>query len=98
VCTACASTRALAHHMKMLWPHRHCREALASEQALLEALSALTAASRDSAGSVLQTLGAALTVLEPAIDAVLIFRPDGEELICVFAHGGRAEYFREIRL
>ncbi len=84
--------------MKMPFLHGHCREALRSERALLEALGALTAASRDSAAAVLQTLGAALAVLDPAIDAVLVFRPDGEELACVFAGGGRAEYFRDLRL
>ena len=84
--------------MKVPSLHGRCREAIRSERALLEAVSALTAASRDSAGTVLRTLGAALTVLEPAIDAVLVFRPDGEELSCVFAGGRRAEYFRDLRL
>ncbi|HEX5274786.1 MAG TPA: GGDEF domain-containing protein [Candidatus Rubrimentiphilum sp.] len=84
--------------MKMPSLHGRCREALRSERALLEAMSALTAASRDSAGAVLQTLGAVLPVLDPAIDAVLVFRPDGEELACAFSGGGRAEYFSGLRL
>jgi diguanylate cyclase (GGDEF)-like protein len=84
--------------MKVPSLHARCRETLRSERALLEAVCTLTAASRDSAGSVLQTLGAALTVLDPAIDAVLVFRPDAEELACAFTSGGRAEYFRESRL
>jgi diguanylate cyclase (GGDEF)-like protein len=84
--------------MKMPSLHGRCRETFASERAMLEAVTALAAASRDSAASVLQTLGAALAFLEPAIDAVLVFRPHGEELICAFAEGGRAEYFRELRL
>ncbi len=78
--------------------HGRCREAVRSERALLEAVSALTAASRDSAAAVLQTLEAALAVVDPAIDAVLVFRPAGEELACMFAGGGRAEYFRDLRL
>lgn len=84
--------------MKVPSLHGRCRAAVRSERDLLEAVSAVTAASRDSAGTVLQTLAAALAVLDPAIDAVLVFRPDGEELACTFAGGGRAEYFRDLRL
>ncbi len=84
--------------MKVPSLHGRCREAARSERALLEAVIALTAASRHSAGTVLQTLGAALAVLDPGIDAVLVFRPDGEDLACVFAAGGRAEYFCDLRL
>ena len=58
----------------------------------------MTAASRDSAQALLQALAAALTALEPAIDAVLVFHPDGDELRCSFAAGGRAEYFHGLRL
>lgn len=84
--------------MKMPFLHARCREAVRSERALLGAVCALTGASRDSAGSVLQRLGDALPVLDPAIDAVLVFRPEAEELACVFASDGRAEYFRDSRL
>jgi diguanylate cyclase (GGDEF)-like protein len=84
--------------MKVPSLHGRCREALHSERALLEAVSALTAASRDSAATVLQTLAAALAVVDPAIDAVLVFRPEGEELACAFAGGERVEYFRDLRL
>lgn len=58
----------------------------------------MMAASRDSAQALLQALAAALTALEPAIDAVLIFHPDGDELRCSFSAGGRAEYFHGLRL
>jgi diguanylate cyclase (GGDEF)-like protein len=84
--------------MKVPSLHARCLEAVGAERALLEAVCTLTAASRHSAGSVLETLGAALAVLDPAIDAVLVFRPDAEDLACVFAAGGRAEYFAELRL
>lgn len=84
--------------MKLPSPHGRCLETLRSERALLQAVCALTAASRDSAASVLHTLGAALAVLDPAVDAVLVFRPDAEELNCVFTAGNRAEYFRDLRL
>ncbi len=84
--------------MKVPSLHGRCFEALYAERALREAVIAVTAASRDSALAVLQTLGAALPVLDPAIDAVLVYVPDGEELRCAFAGGGRAEYFRDARL
>lgn len=78
--------------------HVRCRAAARSERALLEAVGAVTAASRDSAVASLQALAAALTSLEPAIDAVLVFRPDGEELHCSFCSGGRTQYFDGFRL
>ncbi len=78
--------------------HVGCREAARSERALLEAVGAVTAASRESAEALLQALAAAMTTLEPAIDAVLVFRPEGEELHCAFSAGGRTEYFRSLRL
>ena len=65
---------------------------------MLEVAGVITAASRESAETLLNALAAALTSLEPSVDAVLVFRPDGEELKCVFAAGGRAEYFGGLRL
>jgi len=79
--------------MELPWSHARCRAAARSERALLEAAGAMMAASRDSAHALLQALAAALTALEPAIDAVLIFHPDGDELRCSFS-----EYFHGLRL
>lgn len=78
--------------------HARCRARLRSERALLEAAGAVTAASRDCAGSVLRALAAALTALDPAIDAMLAFRQEGDELACVLTSGSRAEYFAGLRL
>ena len=84
--------------MRLSWLHARCCEAVRSERALLEAAGLITAASRESAETLLSVLAAAITTLEPAVDAVLVFRPDAEELQCVFAAGGRAEYFGGLRL
>jgi len=84
--------------MKMPSLHARCRDAVASERALLEAVTAVMEASRESPEAVLQTLAAVLCALDRAIDAVLIFRPDAEELVCELAFGARAEYFYGLRL
>jgi len=84
--------------MRLPWTHARCCEAVQSERALLDAAGLVTAASRESPETLLSVLAAALATLEPAIDAVLVFRPDAEELICVFAAGGRTEYFGGVRL
>ena len=78
--------------------HARCCEAARSERALLEVTGLITAASRESAETLLSVLATALSELGPAVDAVLVFRPDGEELKCVFTAGGRAEYFAGLRL
>ena len=72
--------------------------ALRRESDVLEAVRVLTAASRESTGAVLTALDRTLRVLEPAIDAVLIFVPEGEELRCAFAAGARTEHFPGARL
>lgn len=64
----------------------------------LETLTLLSAASLQSSVAVLQTLNAALGVIDPDIDALLVFRPECEELVCVFAAGNRAEHFGALRL
>lgn len=68
------------------------------ESELLEAVRVVTAASRDSTNAVLTALERTLRVLEPAIDAVLIFTPDAEELRCVHAAGPRAEHYASLRV
>jgi diguanylate cyclase (GGDEF)-like protein len=68
------------------------------ESDLLEAVRVLTAASRDSTRAVLTALDRILRVLDPSIDAVLVFVPAAEELSCVFAAGPRAEHFEGTRV
>jgi diguanylate cyclase (GGDEF)-like protein len=68
------------------------------EAFVLEAVRVLTAASRDSTNAVLTALDRTLRVLDGSIDAVLIFAPQGEELACVYAAGGRAEHFENLRV
>jgi diguanylate cyclase (GGDEF)-like protein len=72
--------------------------AVRRESDVLEAVRVLTAASRDSTQAVLTALDRTLRVLEPSLDAVLIFVPEGEELSCVFAHGPRTEHFTGMRV
>lgn len=68
------------------------------ESDVLEAVRVLTAASRESTDAVLTALDRTLRVLEPALDAVLIFAPQGEELACVYAAGARTEHFSGLRV
>ena len=68
------------------------------ESDVLEAVRVLTAASRESTTAVLTALDRTLRVLEPALDAVLIFTPDGEDLTCVYAAGTRTEHFIGFRV
>lgn len=72
--------------------------AVRRESDVLEAVRVLTAASRESTGAVLTALDRTLRVLDPSIDAVLIFAPEGEELVCVYAAGARTEHFRGTRV
>ncbi len=58
----------------------------------------MTAASRDSSGAVLAALERTLRTVEPALDAVLIFVPAGENLHCIYAGGPRTEHFTQLRL
>jgi diguanylate cyclase (GGDEF)-like protein len=68
------------------------------ESGVLEAVRVLTAASRESTQAVLTALDRTLRVLDPSIDAVLVFAPQGEELACVYAAGSRTEHFSGIRV
>ena len=68
------------------------------ESDVLEAVRVLTAASRESTHAVLTALDRTLRVLEPSLDAVLVFVPEGEELACVHAAGARAEHFAGSRV
>lgn len=68
------------------------------EASMLEAARVLTAASGESSGAVLRSLDAVARLIQPSVDAVLVYRPDGEELVCVFAAGARAEHYAATRL
>lgn len=68
------------------------------ESDVLEAVRVLVAASRESTGAVLAALESVLRVLEPSIDAVLVFAPEGDNLACIYAAGMRAEHFHGMRL
>lgn len=72
--------------------------AVRRESDVLEAVRVLTAASRESTAAVLTALDRTLRVLEPSLDAVLIFAPEGEELACVYAAGARTEHFERLRV
>jgi diguanylate cyclase (GGDEF)-like protein len=84
---------------------RRCRilcariDALELRQTEAIAMSRLLAgASRRSPGEVLETLDRELRVLEPSIDATLVFTPAGDELLCAYAAGGRAAHFLGARI
>lgn len=72
--------------------------AVRRESDVLEAVRVLTAASRESTHAVLTALDRTLRVLEPSVDAVLVFAPEGEELACVYAAGARTEHFSGLRM
>lgn len=71
---------------------------LRRESGVLQAVRVLTAASRESTRAVLVALDRTLRVLEPALDAVLVFAPSGDDLTCVFAAGARSEHFEGARI
>jgi diguanylate cyclase (GGDEF)-like protein len=71
---------------------------LRRESDVLEAARVLTAASRESTQAVLAALDRTLRVLDPSVDAVLIFIPDAEELACVYAAGSRTSHFLGMRI
>lgn len=72
--------------------------AVRRESDVLEAVRILTAASRDSTHAVLTALDRTVRVLDPSLDSVLIFVPEGEELACVYAAGTRTEHFSGMRM
>lgn len=66
--------------------------------AVLEAARIVTAASRDSSDAVLGALHASIVSIESAIDTVLVYRCDGEELVCTYSGGARGAHFAATRL
>lgn len=68
------------------------------EMVVLEAVGTLVHASRESGDAVLGALDRAVRTFDPAIDSVLAFEPDHEDLTCVYASGPRTEHFRNLRV
>jgi diguanylate cyclase (GGDEF)-like protein len=77
---------------------QHLHAVVRRESDVLEAVRVLTAASRESSRAVLVALDRTMRVLDPSLDAVLMFAPDGEELACVYASGQRTEHFASVRI
>ncbi len=85
--------RARAHRLQ------HAVETVRQRESdVLEATRILTAASRESTHAVLTALDRTLHVLDPSLDAVLIFAPVGEDLACIYAGGSRTEHFEGMRV
>lgn len=105
IVAACAAAPAVVFGSIAVGARRHA-DALARrltalerrESDVLEAVRVLTAASRDSSHAVLAALDAVIRVVEPCIDAVLVYRPESEELACIYAAGARAEHYSGTRL
>lgn len=77
---------------------RDCLAAKQRESGVLEGARVLTAACGESRTAVLTALDGLLRVLEPALDAVMVFEAAGEELACVYAAGPRVEHFGAMRV
>ena len=96
----CFST--VAYALRMRARARTLRSALEAverrESDVLEAVRVLVAASRESTEAVLAALVQTLRVLNPELDAVLVFARADEELACIYAAGARAEHFNGMRM
>ncbi len=68
------------------------------ESDVLQAVRVLSAASRESTAAVLTALDRTLRVLDPSVDAVLVFVPAGDDLACVHVAGSRAEHYAGVRV
>ena len=64
----------------------------------LASLQACVESSRESSHAVLRQLERTLRAIDPAVDALVAFTPDGNELRCSFASGVRAEHFVTARV
>ena len=68
------------------------------EEFVLDAVRIMLDASRRSSDAVIESLAQTIRRRDPAIDAVLAFTPNGEELECVFVEGVRAQHYGGARL
>ena len=66
--------------------------------AILSAVHAFVNASRASSAAVVESLARALRETDSAIDVVLVFAPEGNDLACTYANGVRAQYYEGARL
>lgn len=82
----------------MFGRHKIIEELRDREQFVLEVVRDLIEASRVSSDEVICKLANAIVRREPRIDAVLAFEPRGEELVCTFSRGPRAQYFERVRV
>jgi diguanylate cyclase (GGDEF)-like protein len=70
----------------------------ARDRRLLAAVRIMLDASRRSSGDVLAVLDRLLRELDNAVDSVVVFVPQGEQLACVYAGGLRAHDVRALQL
>jgi diguanylate cyclase (GGDEF)-like protein len=68
------------------------------EKFVLEAMRDMIEASRISSTEVIRRLVDVIRTREPRLDTIMVFEPQGEELVCVCADGSRAQYFERLRL
>jgi diguanylate cyclase (GGDEF)-like protein len=69
-----------------------------SSRLLLDAMGEFVEASRASSDAVRVALDRVLREFDSSIDSVFVFEPLGDELVCAYASGSRAEHFRDVRL
>jgi diguanylate cyclase (GGDEF)-like protein len=98
-CVLCISFAYVAGlHLRLRAQSARLAQTIRREAELLEAVRVLTAASRDSSQAVLAALDRTVRVLDPAIDSVMIFEADGEDLACVYCAGPRTQHFAATRI
>ena len=78
--------------------HADAHAVRAREAFMLDAVRVLLDASRRSSEAVIEALAALIVRHDPSIDAVLAFRPSGQELQCDLAEGARVEHYVGARL
>lgn len=88
-----------AHARLVLARERRTLQAVLRREALTgDAARTLADAARRSLQHVLRALERALQQAEPAVDALLVLRPELDDLRCIYAGGARANYYRELRV
>ncbi|HET9030337.1 MAG TPA: GGDEF domain-containing protein [Candidatus Aquilonibacter sp.] len=96
-----ASLSALAAwraHGRLRDRHAYIDALHSREEFVLESVREFMEASRVSSGAVIARLCEHIRKREPAIDAVLAFAPQGEELAVIHAEGSRVEHFARLRM
>ncbi len=85
-------------HARLRDNSRLHRVACDEASAELASFHACVESSRESSRAVLRQLERTLRSIDPALDALAAFMPDGNELRCSFASGVRAEHFATARV